>query len=185
MHKVLRGSIRPPFPEGSQMIQFGMGCFWGAEKMFWEMAGVISTHVGYSGGHIPNPTYKKVCRGDTGHTEVVRVVYDPSRIRLQDLLKAFWEGHDPTRDRQNNGKGSQYKSVIHTYSDTQLQIAHQSKNIFQEILHKRGYGNITTEICSAQEFYYAEEYHQQYLAENPKDYCGRKHTGAKFDQNAL
>lgn len=186
MHKALRSTIFPPFPEGSEMIQFGMGCFWGAEKMFWQIPGVITTHVGYSGGESTSPSYREVCSGRSGHAEVVRVVYDPTRTRLQELLKTFWEGHDPTQgDGQGNDRGSQYRSCIYAYSQSQLEKAEQSKNLFQSALRQRGYGNITTDIRKAPEFYYAEEDHQQYLHSNPGGYCGHGHTGAELDISAL
>ena len=186
MHKVFRTSILPPFPEGSEMIQFGTGCFWGAERIFWQVPGVISTHVGYSGGGNPSPTYRQVCSGTTGHAEVVRVVYDPTRVSFQGLLKKFWEAHDPTQgNRQGNDIGSQYRSTIYAYSDQQLAIAERSREIFQEALTSKGYGMITTEIRKAPEFYYAEDYHQQYLHDNPGGYCGHGVTGAIFDSSSL
>ena len=186
MHRVFRNSLHPPFPEGSQMVQFGMGCFWGAEKTFWTQPGVISTQVGYAGGAAVNPTYRQVCSGSTGHAEVVRVVYDPSTIRFQDLLKVFWENHDPTQgDRQGNDEGSQYRSTIYVYTDEQNRLAQQSKIIFQEALSRGAYGKITTEIRNAPEFYYAEDYHQQYLDAHPGGYCGHGQTGIKFDVSSL
>ena len=186
MHKALRTSIHPPFPNGSEMVQFGMGCFWGAERMFWQHAGVISTHVGYSGGASQSPTYRQVCSGTTGHAEVVRVVYDPTRTRFQDLLKIFWEGHDHTQgDGQGNDDGTQYRSTIYVYSEQQLALALSAKVIFQEALGRKGFGRITTEIRMAPEFYYAEDYHQQYLMGDPDGYCGHGHTGAIFDLSCL
>ena len=157
---------------------FGMGCFWGAEQMFWKAPGVVSTSVGYAGGPTPNPTYREVCSGQTGHTEVVRVVYDPARVRYEDLLRIFWEGHDPTQGmRQGNDVGTQYRSAIYIYGDEQQRAAEASRDAYQKVLAPAGYGAITTEIGPAPEYYFAEEYHQQYLAKNPGGYCGHGGTG--------
>jgi peptide-methionine (S)-S-oxide reductase len=164
--------------QGQQQAVFAMGCFWGAEKGFWLAPGVVSTAVGYAGGHTPNPTYREVCSGMTGHAEVVRVVFDPARVRYEDLLKLFWEGHDPTQGmRQGNDVGTQYRSAIYTYGDEQRRAAELSRDAYQKVLTAAGYGRITTEIVPAPEFYFAEEYHQQYLAKNPGGYCGHGGTG--------
>ena len=171
--------IKGPFPAGMQQAVFGMGCFWGAERLFWQTKGVYSTAVGYAGGETKNPTYEEVCSGMTNHSEVVLVVFDPKVISYEQLLKVFWEGHDPTQGmRQGNDRGTQYRSVIYAYGDEQLQAARKSKEMFQPALTKKGYGPITTEIRSAPEFYYAEDYHQQYLGKNPGGYCGLGGTGA-------
>ncbi|PYQ53965.1 MAG: peptide-methionine (S)-S-oxide reductase [Acidobacteria bacterium] len=163
---------------GQQQALFAMGCFWGAERGFWEAPGVVSTAVGYAGGYTPNPTYREVCSGGTGHAEVVRVVFDPARIRYEDLLKLFWEGHDPTQGmRQGNDAGTQYRSAIYTYGDEQQRAAEASRAAYQKVLTTAGYGPITTEVAPAPEFYFAEEYHQQYLAKNPGGYCGLGGTG--------
>jgi peptide-methionine (S)-S-oxide reductase len=163
---------------GMQEAVFGMGCFWGAEKGFWAIPGVVSTSVGYAGGLTPNPTYREVCSGMTGHTEVVRVVFDPAKVRYEDLLRAFWEGHDPTQGmRQGNDAGTQYRSAIYTYGDAQGRAAEASRDAYQKVLATAGYGTITTEIAAAPEYYFAEEYHQQYLAKNPGGYCGHGGTG--------
>ncbi|XP_028294476.1 mitochondrial peptide methionine sulfoxide reductase isoform X3 [Gouania willdenowi] len=155
-----------------------MGCFWGAEKLFWKLPGVFSTQVGYAGGYTPNPTYREVCSGQTGHTEVVRVVYSPQDISLQELLKQFWESHNPTQGmRQQNDKGSQYRSAIYTSNAAQQELALKSKVDYQQELEKKGYGPITTEILEGQQFFYAEDYHQQYLRKVPRGYCGLKGTG--------
>uniref|UniRef100_A0A8D0GVE6 Mitochondrial peptide methionine sulfoxide reductase n=1 Tax=Sphenodon punctatus TaxID=8508 RepID=A0A8D0GVE6_SPHPU len=173
-HAVSGNPVSPPFPEGMQMALFGMGCFWGAERMFWKLPGVFSTQVGFSGGSTPNPTYKEVCTGLTGHTEVVRVVYDPQKINYEALLKAFWENHDPTQGmRQYKDVGSQYRSAIYTFGAEQKETALRSK----AELAKRQLGPITTEIQEAGEFYYAEDCHQQYLHKIPDGYCGLKGTG--------
>ncbi len=165
-------------PPGTQQALFGMGCFWGAERGFWQTPGVVSTAVGYAGGYTPNPTYREVCSGLTGHAEVVRVVFDPSHVRYEDLLRAFWEGHDPTQGmRQGNDVGTQYRSAIYTYDDEQRRAAEASREAYQKVLTTAGYGAITTEIAPAPEFYFAEEYHQQYLAKNPGGYCGHGGTG--------
>ena len=170
--------IKGPFPAGLQQAVFGMGCFWGAERLFWQTKGVYSTAVGYAGGETKNPTYEEVCSGLTNHSEVVLVVFDPKVISYEQLLKVFWEGHDPTQGmRQGNDRGTQYRSTIYAYGDEQLQAARKSKEMFQPALTKKGYGPITTEIRSAPEFYYAEDYHQQYLGKNPGGYCGLGGTG--------
>lgn len=165
-------------PEGMEMAMFGMGCFWGVERIFWQMPGVWATAVGYAAGPTPNPTYEEVCSGLTGHNEVVRVVYDPAQTTFEALLRAFWEGHDPTQGmRQGNDRGTQYRSGIYTYSDAQNQAAQASLKAFQPRLAERGYGPITTEILPAPKFFFAEDYHQQYLAKNPGGYCGLGGTG--------
>jgi peptide-methionine (S)-S-oxide reductase len=172
-HYVNGNSLKPPFPEGMEMAMFGLGCFWGAERKFWQQEGVYSTAVGYAGGYTPNPTYQEVCTGMTGHNEVVLVVYDPKVISYEDLLKVFWESHDPTQGmRQGNDVGTQYRSGIYVYSEEQKQLALNTRDRYQQELAKANYGKITTEIMDAPEFYYAEEYHQQYLAKNPNGYCG-------------
>jgi peptide-methionine (S)-S-oxide reductase len=177
-HTVLGTSITPPFPEGSRLALFAMGCFWGAEKKFWLTPGVLSTQVGYAAGSTPNPTYRQVCSGSTGHAEVVRVVYDPARVTYAELLKVFWENHDPTQGmRQGNDVGTQYRSGIYVYDDEQRAAAEASRDAYQRDLSAAGHGRITTEIAPAGEFYYAEEYHQQYLAKNPNGYCGLGGTG--------
>ena len=177
-HFVNGNPIQGPFPAGLQEAVFGLGCFWGAERLFWKMPGVISTSVGYAGGYTPNPTYEEVCSGRTGHAEVVRVIFDPTRIRYVDLLKAFWERHDPTQGmRQGNDIGTQYRSVIFYTSDTQRTAAETTRDSYQRGLAERGLGNITTEILPAPSFFYAEDYHQQYLAKNPDGYCGLGGTG--------
>ena len=177
-HYVTGSRIKPPFPEGFQRAHFGMGCFWGAERLFWELPGVYSTAVGYQGGLTPNPTYREVCTGGTGHTEVVLVVFDPDQISYEELLKAFWEGHDPTQGmRQGADLGTQYRSAVYTEGDCQQRLAAASRDDFQAELTAAGFGTITTEITSAPTFYYAEEYHQQYLAKNPGGYCGIGGTG--------
>jgi peptide-methionine (S)-S-oxide reductase len=177
-HFVNRHRLEPPFPEGLERAMFGMGCFWGAEKKFWQQPGVYSTAVGYAAGHTPNPTYREVCTGMTGHNEAVLVVYDPGTIRYDELLKVFWENHDPTQGmRQGNDAGTQYRSGIYYFDDEQRRLAEASRTAFQEQLTRAGYGPITTEILPAPEFYYAEDYHQQYLAKNPDGYCGLGGTG--------
>jgi peptide-methionine (S)-S-oxide reductase len=177
-HFVNGHPLQPPFPVGLQQAMFGMGCFWGAERKFWQLEGVYTTAVGYAAGQTPNPTYREVCSGMTGHTEVVLVVFDPARITYEDLLKAFWENHDPTQGmRQGNDVGTQYRSGIYYYSDDQRRAAESSRDAFQGELKGAGYGRITTEILPAPEFYYAEDYHQQYLAKNPGGYCGIGGTG--------
>lgn len=170
--------LTPPFPQGMEMAMFGMGCFWGAERKFWQIEGVYSTAVGYAGGHTPNPTYEEVCSGRTGHAEIVRVVFDPQAVSYAQLLKVFWESHDPTQGmRQGNDVGTQYRSAIYTYNDAQKSTAQASRDAYQQVLANAGYDPITTEIKEAAEFYYAEEYHQQYLAKNPGGYCGIGGTG--------
>jgi peptide-methionine (S)-S-oxide reductase len=170
--------LKPPFPAGLQQAVFGMGCFWGAERLFWQRPGVYSTAVGYAGGQTKNPTYEEVCGGMTNHAEVVLVVFDPKVVSYEELLKVFWEGHDPTQGmRQGNDAGTQYRSTIYAYGDEQLKAAQRSKEMFQQALNKKSYGAITTEIRAAPEFYYAEDYHQQYLGKNPAGYCGLGGTG--------
>jgi peptide-methionine (S)-S-oxide reductase len=177
-HFVNGHRLEAPFPEGLQTAQFGMGCFWGAERLFWSIPGVYSTAVGYSGGETKNPTYEEVCSGFTNHAETVLVVFDPKKVRYEELLKVFWEGHDPTQGmRQGNDAGTQYRSAIYTYGDEQLKAALASKEAFEKALKARGFGPVTTEIRAAPEFYYAEDYHQQYLGKNPNGYCGLGGTG--------
>ncbi|XP_016324780.1 mitochondrial peptide methionine sulfoxide reductase [Sinocyclocheilus anshuiensis] len=177
-HDVNGNRTVPPFPEGLQMVLFGMGCFWGAERKFWVQKGVYSTQVGYSGGYTPNPTYEEVCTGKTGHAEVVRVVYEPEKINFAQLLKVFWESHDPTQGmRQGNDVGATYRSTIYAYTQEQLDQALHSKDEYQKMLTEEGFGAITTEITMTKEFYYAEDYHQQYLSKNPNGYCGLGGTG--------
>jgi peptide-methionine (S)-S-oxide reductase len=177
-HYVNGNPLRPPFPEEMELAIFGMGCFWGAERRFWETDGVYSTAVGYAGGYTPNPTYEEVCSGMTGHNEVVKVVFDPKIISFENLLRVFWESHDPTQGmRQGNDAGTQYRSGIYATSELQLNLAESSKQRYQSALTARGKGPITTEIIAAPEFYYAELYHQQYLAKNPGGYCGLGGTG--------
>ena len=178
MHFVNRHRLEPPFPDGFRTAMFGMGCFWGAEKKFWQLPGVYSTAVGYAAGHTPNPTYREVCSGLTGHNEVVLVVYDPAKVRYEELLKVFWENHDPTQGmRQGNDVGTQYRSGIYFFDDEQWRAAETSRSAFQQQLMKANYGPITTEMLPAPPFYYAEDYHQQYLAKNPDGYCGLGGTG--------
>lgn len=178
LHYVNGHPLEPPFPANMEMAMFGMGCFWGAERSFWQLSGVYSTAAGYAGGYTPNPTYQEVCSGLTGHNEVVLVVYDPAGCSYQQLLKVFWEGHDPTQGmRQGNDVGTQYRSGIYTYSDDQQTLALSSKLAYRQSLRKSGFGDVTTEIIDAPEFYYAEAYHQQYLAKNPDGYCGLGGTG--------
>jgi peptide-methionine (S)-S-oxide reductase len=185
-HFVNGHRIVPPFPAGLREAVFALGCFWGAEKLFWELPGVYSTAVGYAGGFTPNPTYEEVCSGATGHAEVVRVIYDPQKIGYEDLLKAFWESHDPTQGmRQGNDLGTQYRSAIFTQDAEQRQAAETSRRIFQERLTPAGHGSITTEISDAPEFFYAEDYHQQYLAKNPGGYCPDHSCGVSFDSAEL
>ena len=177
-HFVSGARIAPPFPDGMRLAQFGLGCFWGAERKFWQLPGVYSTAVGYSGGVTPNPTYEEVCSGRTGHTEAVLVVYDPKRVSYEELLRVFWEAHDPTQGmRQGNDVGTQYRSAIYWYDDEQKRAAEASRDRYEAELRKRGFDAITTEIAGAPEFYYAEAYHQQYLAKNPGGYCGLGGTG--------
>ena len=180
-HVVLGHPLQGPFPEGLQLAMFGMGCFWGAEKAFWQQPGVYSTAVGYAAGFTPNPTYQEVCSGQTGHNEVVRVVFDPQLISYAALLKLFWEGHNPTQGmRQGNDRGTQYRSGIYVYDDAQRRLAEQTRDRFQAHLSAAGYPAITTEILDAPAFYFAEEYHQQYLAKNPGGYCGLGGTGVSL-----
>jgi len=177
-HFVNTRPLKGPFPEGLETAMFGMGCFWGVERMFWKLDGVWMTAVGYAAGHTPNPTYQEVCSGRTGHNEVVLVHYDPAVISYEDLLKVFWEGHDPTQGmQQGNDMGTQYRSGIYTYSEAQRDAAQRTKADFARRLKKAGYGAVTSEIIDAPEFYYAEDYHQQYLAKNPAGYCGIGGTG--------
>lgn len=177
-HTVLGTSLTGPFAEHLEVAQFGLGCFWGAERVFWKVPGVYTTAVGYAAGHTPNPTYQEVCTGQTGHNEVVLVVFDPTRLSYEDLLRVFWESHDPTQGmRQGNDWGTQYRSGIYTYSEAQAEAARVSKDDYDHRLEAAGYGGITTEIQAASEFYYAEEPHQQYLDKNPEGYCGIGGTG--------
>ncbi len=176
-HLVTGAPLEGPFPGKAQAV-FGMGCFWGAERKFWQMAGVYTTAVGYAGGFTRNPTYEEVCSGRTGHAEVVLVVYEPGEVTYEELLRVFWESHDPTQGmRQGNDVGTQYRSAIYTYTDAQLEAANTSRDAYQRKLSDAGYGPITTEIAPAPPFYYAEDYHQQYLARNPNGYCGLGGTG--------
>jgi peptide-methionine (S)-S-oxide reductase len=177
-HAVLGTPLRPPFPDGFGRAVFGLGCFWGAERVFWRAPGVYTTAVGYAGGHTRNPTYQEACSGMTGHTEAVLVVFDPAQTSYDDLLRLFWENHDPTQGmRQGNDVGTQYRSAIYTDGPEQLAAAEASRDAFQAELSRAGYGEITTEIAPAGEFYYAEDYHQQYLQKNPMGYCGLGGTG--------
>ena len=177
-HFVNGKPLKPPFPDGLEQAVFGMGCFWGVERKFWQLHGVYTTAVGYAAGLTPNPTYQEVCSGQTGHNEVVLLVYDSATITYGELLQVFWEGHDPTQGmRQGNDMGTQYRSGIYTFSESQASEAQTSKPAFQAGLSAAGYGDITTEILPAGEFYYAEDYHQQYLAKNPGGYCGLGGTG--------
>ena len=177
-HTVNGNPLTGPFPEQMQQAVFGMGCFWGVERRFWQLEGVFTTAVGYAGGITPNPTYEEVCSGQTGHNETVLVVFDPDAISYEELLTTFWEGHDPTQGmRQGNDRGSQYRSGIYTFSDAQLRQAEASRDAYQPQLNAAGFGEITTEIVPAGPFYYAEDYHQQYLAKNPGGYCGLSGTG--------
>lgn len=178
MHSVLNTPLKPPFPAGMQQIILGMGCFWGVERLFWQIDGVYTTAAGYAGGITPNPTYEEVCSGRTGHNEVVLVVFDPQRVSLDDLLKVFWEGHNPTQGmRQGNDTGTQYRSGIYYANEAQRVAAEESKRLFSEALAAAGQASITTEIIPAPIFYYAESYHQQYLEKNPGGYCGIGGTG--------
>jgi peptide-methionine (S)-S-oxide reductase len=184
-HFVNGNRLEPPFPAGTELALFGMGCFWGAERIFWQRRGVYSTAVGYAGGVTPNPTYEEVCSGMTGHAEVVRVVFDPGVLSYESLLRAFWESHDPTQGmRQGNDAGTQYRSAIYWYGEAQRTAAEASRDLYQQALSRAGHGPITTEIREAPEFYYAEEYHQQYLAKNPWGYCGLGGTGIGFPSGA-
>ena len=177
-HYVNGHPLAPPFPEGLELAMFGMGCFWGAERVFWKTPGVFSTAVGYAAGVTPDPDYERVCSGLTGHAEVVRAVFDPARVSYATLLRLFWESHDPTQGmRQGNDVGTQYRSGIYVYTTEQRRLAEASRDAYQPVLVKAGHGRITTEILDAPEFYYAEEYHQQYLAKNPGGYCGLGGTG--------
>jgi peptide-methionine (S)-S-oxide reductase len=182
LHFVNGNRLKPPFPENTEMAMFGMGCFWGAEKRFWETSGVYSTSVGYAGGYTPNATYEEVCSRMTGHNEVVRVIYDSGLISYQELLKIFWQEHNPTQGmRQGNDRGTQYRSGIYTYTDQQEKLAHSSMEAYQQQLSESGFNKITTEIVSAPDFYYAEDYHQQYLAKNPGGYCGLGGIGVPYE----
>lgn len=177
-HFVLGNALVPPFPEHLSSAMFGMGCFWGAEQHFWDLQGVYSTHVGYAGGFTPNATYQEVCTGLTGHAETVRVIYDPEALGFSELLRVFWENHDPTQGmRQGNDQGTQYRSCIFAIDEPQLSLARRSREQYQAALHSAGLGTITTEIQALETFYYAENYHQQYLAKNPAGYCGLAETG--------
>jgi peptide-methionine (S)-S-oxide reductase len=179
-HEVLGAPLRPPYPAGTEVAEFALGCFWGAERKFWQTPGVVTTAAGYEGGYTPNPTYEEVCSGRTGHTETVRVVFDPAKVSYSDLLRVFWESHDPTQGmRQGNDVGTQYRSAIFTTSPAQQAAAEASRAAYQDKLVEAGYGKITTEIVPASEFYFAEDYHQQYLSDskNPYGYCGLGGTG--------
>jgi peptide-methionine (S)-S-oxide reductase len=177
-HEVLDAPIAPPFPDGLEQVVVGMGCFWGAERIFWQAPGVYTTAVGYAGGFTKNPTYEEVCSGRTGHTEAVLVVFDPQQTSYEEILRLFWENHDPTQGmRQGNDQGTQYRSAIYTIDEAQRAAADASRERFQQELAKAGFGEITTEIAEAGPFYYAEPYHQQYLAKNPNGYCGLGGTG--------
>jgi peptide-methionine (S)-S-oxide reductase len=185
-HFVNGHRLEAPFPEGMQLAQFGLGCFWGAERKFWEVPGVYSTAVGYAGGETKNPTYDEVCSGLTNHTEAVLVVFDPRKVSYEELVKLFWESHDPTQGmRQGNDAGTQYRSAIYTYGEEQRRAALASQEAFQGALRAKGFGSITTEIKEAGPFYYAESYHQQYLAKNPGGYCGLGGTGVSCPVGAL
>ena len=177
-HFVNGNPLKGPYPSGLKIAMFGMGCFWGAERMFWDTPGVWATAVGYAAGFTPNPTYREVCSGMTGHNEVVLVVFDPDQVSYDELLKVFWEGHNPTQGmRQGNDVGTQYRSGVYVYDDAQRAAAEESREMFAQNLQKAGYGAVTTEILDAREFYFAEDYHQQYLAKNPGGYCGLGGTG--------
>lgn len=177
-HFVNGAPLEPPFPDGTELALFGLGCFWGAERKFWKMTGVVSTCVGYAGGFTPNPTYQEVCSGRTGHTEVVRVAFDPKKVTYEELLRVFWESHDPTQGmRQGNDAGTQYRSAIYAHGEEQKEKAEASREAYQRALDAAGHGAITTQIATAPEFYYAEDYHQQYLGKNPQGYCGLGGTG--------
>jgi peptide-methionine (S)-S-oxide reductase len=180
-HTVLGTPLAGPWPDGTRTAVFGMGCFWGAEKDFWEMPGVVTTAVGYAGGYTPNPTYREACTGQTGHAEVVLVAYDPERVTYEELLRMFWEHHDPTQGmRQGNDVGSQYRSLIQVGTDEERAAAEASRDTYQARLSEAGYGEITTEIAERGPFYYAEDYHQQYLEKNPNGYCPNHSTGVKL-----
>jgi peptide-methionine (S)-S-oxide reductase len=177
-HIVLGTSMKPPFPEGTESIVLGLGCFWGAERIFWQLPGVFTTAVGYAGGFTPNPTYEETCTGRTGHTEAVLVVFRPGQITLEQILKAFWEGHDPTHGmRQGNDVGTQYRSAIYTTTPGQVAVVERSREAYQQALTAARHGDITTEIAPLSDFFYAEEYHQQYLEKNPNGYCGLGGSG--------
>jgi len=177
-HEVLGTPLEGPFPEGVETVVFGMGCFWGAERVFWQAPGVYTTAVGYAGGYTPNPTYEEACSGSTGHTEAVLVAYDTSKTSFDEMLRLFWENHDPTQGmRQGNDVGTQYRSAIYWSGDEQRDAVERSRRLFSDRLAQAGYGEVTTEIAEAGEFYYAESYHQQYLAKNPNGYCGLGGTG--------
>ena len=177
-HEVLGTPLQPPFPDGMEQLVVGMGCFWGAERIFWQADGVYTTAVGYAGGYTPNPTYEEVCSGRTGHTEAVLVVFDPAVLPLEGVLRLFWENHDPTQGmRQGNDMGTQYRSAVYWANDAQRAAAEASRDMFQAELARAGYGEVTTEIAAGGPFYYAEPYHQQYLAKNPNGYCGLGGTG--------
>jgi peptide-methionine (S)-S-oxide reductase len=185
-HEVLGTPLTPPFPDGLEQAVFGLGCFWGAERVFWQLPGVYTTAVGYAGGYTPNPTYEEVCSGLTGHAEVVLVVFDPERIGYDELLRAFWEEHDPTQGmRQGNDVGTQYRSLVLWADEAQREAAQASLERYQQQLRAAGYGDITTEVEPAGEFYYAEPYHQQYLAKNPNGYCGLGGTGVSCPVGVL
>jgi len=185
-HFVNGNRIVSPFPAGLELAQFGLGCFWGAERLFWEQKGVYSTAVGYAGGNTPNPSYEEVCSGFTNHTEAVLVVFDPKVVSYEGMLKLFWEGHDPTQGmRQGNDRGSQYRSAIYSYGEAQMTAALATRDAFQVALDKAGMGRITTEIRAAPEFYYAEDYHQQYLGKDPSGYCGLGGTGVSCPVGVL
>ena len=180
-HFVNGHTLKPPFPEGMELAIFGMGCFWGAECKFWEQSGVYSTAVGYAGGYTPNPSYEEVCSGQTGHTEAVLVVYDPEKVAYEVLLQIFWESHDPTQGmRQGNDIGTQYRSAVYYFDEHQQQAIEQTRELYQHQLEQEGYCSITTEVAPAPRFYYAEDYHQQYLAKNPGGYCGLGGTGVRL-----
>ncbi len=177
-HFVNGSPLRPPYPQGVEVATFALGCFWGAEQLFWQLPGVVSTSAGYTGGFTPNPTYEEVCSGRTGHAEAVQVVFDPQRMSYEELLRAFWENHDPTQSmRQGNDVGTQYRSAIFTHTDAQARDASASRDMYQAELRRAGYGEITTEIAPAGAYYFAEDYHQQYLAKNPNGYCPDHSTG--------
>ena len=185
-HTVLGTPIAGPWPEGTRTAVFGLGCFWGAEKDYWQLPGVVSTAVGYAGGSTPNPTYEEACSGRTGHAEVVQVAYDPARVTYEELLKLFWEQHDPTQGmRQGNDMGTQYRSIILVAGDAQRAAAEASRDAYQERLTAAGFGPITTEIVDADRFFYAEDYHQQYLDKNPRGYCPNHATGVTFPDVAV
>ncbi len=185
-HTVLGGPLEPPFAEGAELALFGLGCFWGAERKFWQQRGVLSTAAGYAGGSTPNPTYREVCSGRTGHTEVVRVVFDPRVVSYEQLLRVFWESHDPTQGmRQGNDSGTQYRSGLYVNGPAQRAAAEKSRDEYQRSLSAAGLGTITTEIAVGPEFYYAEDYHQQYLDKNPGGYCGLGGTGVSCPVSAL